>query len=203
MSVKTERIANMLSREISDILMNEINDKDIRFVTITFCKVDTDLSLAQVYCTCLDESKKQYDDFIEEMGLNPQIAYEYSELLYRMGNTEDTISLLNKVISEFDYSREVGKCIQKLCYIYGIDFNKAAQIPYTHVRDHRTFFLEGAYLLCQSMGVEYREADAYDLVDRYEGEGCPHDPVYDCKRSIYSTWQMMKHLRCMNINLKM
>ena len=120
-----------------------------------------------------------------------------------MGNTEDTISLLNKVISEFDYSREVGKCIQKLCYIYGIDFNKAAQIPYTHVRDHRTFFLEGAYLLCQSMGVEYREADAYDLVDRYEGEGCPHDPVYDCKRSIYSTWQMMKHLRCMNINLKM
>ena len=70
---------------------------------------------------CLDESKKQYDDFIEEMGLNPQIAYEYSELLYRMGNTEDTISLLNKVISEFDYSREVGKCIQKLCYIYGIE----------------------------------------------------------------------------------
>ena len=92
--------------------------------------------------------------------------------------------------------------LRYVCDRYGIDFNKAAHIPYTHVRDHRTFFLEGAYLLCQSMGVEYREADAYDLVDRYEGAGGPHDPVYDCKRSIYSTWQMMKHLRCLNINLK-
>ena len=59
MSVKTERIANMLIREISDILENEIYDKDIKFVTITACKVDTDLSLAQVYCTVLNESKKE------------------------------------------------------------------------------------------------------------------------------------------------
>ena len=58
MSVKTERIANLLVREISDILQNEVYDEDIKFVTITFCKVDTDLSLAQVYCTVLNESKK-------------------------------------------------------------------------------------------------------------------------------------------------
>ena len=59
MSVKTERIANMLIREISDILENEVYDKDIKFVTITACKVDTDLSLAQVYCTVLNLSKKE------------------------------------------------------------------------------------------------------------------------------------------------
>ena len=41
MSVKTERIANLLVREISDILQNEVNDCDIKFVTITYCKVDT------------------------------------------------------------------------------------------------------------------------------------------------------------------
>ena len=58
MSVKTERIANLLVREISDILQNEVNDCDIKFVTITYCKVDTDLSLAQVYCTVLDQNKK-------------------------------------------------------------------------------------------------------------------------------------------------
>lgn len=58
MSVKTERIANLLVREISDILQNEVYDEDIKFVTITACKVDTDLSLAQVYCTVLNESKK-------------------------------------------------------------------------------------------------------------------------------------------------
>ena len=58
MSVKTERIANLLVREISDILLNEVYDKDIKFVTITHCKVDTDLSLAQIYCTVLNEDKK-------------------------------------------------------------------------------------------------------------------------------------------------
>lgn len=59
MSVKTERIANLLMREISDILQNEVYDEDIKFVTITACKVDTDLSLAQVYCTVLNDSKKE------------------------------------------------------------------------------------------------------------------------------------------------
>lgn len=58
MSVKTQRISNLLMQEISDILANEVNDKDIKFVTITAVKVDTDLSLAKVYCTVLDESKK-------------------------------------------------------------------------------------------------------------------------------------------------
>ncbi len=58
MSIKTKRIANLLMIEISDILQNEVNDNDIRFVTITDCKVDADLTLAQVYCTVLDESKK-------------------------------------------------------------------------------------------------------------------------------------------------
>ncbi len=59
MSVKTERIANLLMREISDVLQNEVYDEDIKFVTITACKVDTDLSLAQVYCTVLNDSKKE------------------------------------------------------------------------------------------------------------------------------------------------
>lgn len=58
MSIKTQRISNLLMQEISNILANEVHDKDIRFVTITSIKLDTDLSLAQVYCTVLDESKK-------------------------------------------------------------------------------------------------------------------------------------------------
>ncbi len=59
MSVKTERIANLLVREISDILQNEVYDEDIKFVTITGCSVDTDLSLAQVYCTVLNDAKRE------------------------------------------------------------------------------------------------------------------------------------------------
>ena len=35
MSIKTERLANLLIKEISSILMTEIKDEDIKFVTIT------------------------------------------------------------------------------------------------------------------------------------------------------------------------
>ncbi len=58
MSIKTERLGNVLHREISNILMSEIKDKDLNFVTITKVDLSSDLSYAKVYFTCLDESKK-------------------------------------------------------------------------------------------------------------------------------------------------
>ena len=58
MSVKIERIASNLVKEISYILASEIKDHDIKFVTITDCKVTNDLSFAKVYFTVLDDSKK-------------------------------------------------------------------------------------------------------------------------------------------------
>ena len=79
MSVKTKRIASLLMQEISDIIQNEVYDKDISFVTLTGCKVDTDLSLAQVYCTVFDESKK--DKCIHD--LNAAKGFIKSELAKR------------------------------------------------------------------------------------------------------------------------
>ena len=53
MSIKTERLANLLVKEISSILMTEIKDEDIKFVTITHLDLSSDLSYAKVYCTVL------------------------------------------------------------------------------------------------------------------------------------------------------
>ena len=58
MSIKTERLGNVLLKEISNILMTEIRDKDINFVTITHVELSSDLSYAKVYCTVLDENNK-------------------------------------------------------------------------------------------------------------------------------------------------
>lgn len=66
-------------------------------------------------------------------------------------------------------------------------------VRYTNFRDHRTFFLESAYALYNKNGIEFDTKKAYSLVKEYTN-GAPHDPLYDCKRSIYSTWQMMKFL---------
>ena len=59
MSLKTDRIASNLIKEISYILANKINDRDIKFVTITDCKVTTDLSFAKVYFTVLENDWKE------------------------------------------------------------------------------------------------------------------------------------------------
>ena len=58
-NIKLERINSYLVKELSYILASEIKDNDIKFVTITDCKVTNDLSFAKVYFTVLDNNRKQ------------------------------------------------------------------------------------------------------------------------------------------------
>lgn len=83
--------------------------------------------------------------------------------------------------------------LRNICHKYQIE------IPISHqnFRDHRTFYMEGAAQICRMSGTAFMAEIAYDLVDAYEAPGAAHDPLYDCKRSIHSTWQMMKHLSCL------
>ena len=48
MGFKIDRIASNFVKEISYILATEIRDDDIKFVTVTDCKVTNDLSFAKV-----------------------------------------------------------------------------------------------------------------------------------------------------------
>ncbi len=57
MSVKTERIASNIVKELSYILTFEIKDKDIKFVTVTDCKLAPDLSYAKIYITVFETDK--------------------------------------------------------------------------------------------------------------------------------------------------
>ena len=57
MSIKIERIASSMEKEISEILRLEIKDEQIKFVTVTACHVTNDLSFAKVYVTVLNENK--------------------------------------------------------------------------------------------------------------------------------------------------
>lgn len=59
MSIKIDRINSTLVKEISYILETEVKDQDIKFVTITDCKVTNDLSFAKVYFTVLKEDRKK------------------------------------------------------------------------------------------------------------------------------------------------
>lgn len=88
--------------------------------------------------------------------------------------------------------------LRYICWKMGIKF----RIKHTQFRDHRTFYLEMARIVWdaaepneEKFTIEKAYAQTTDYKDIADDEGAAHDPLFDCKRSIYSTWQMMKKIR--------
>lgn len=88
--------------------------------------------------------------------------------------------------------------LRYICYKMGMKF----KVKHTQLRDHRTFYLEMARIVWdaaepneESFTLDKAYALTADYKDIADGEGAAHDPLFDCKRSIYSTWQMMKKIR--------
>lgn len=81
--------------------------------------------------------------------------------------------------------------LRNICHKYKVEI----PVSHRHFRDHRTFYLENVRMLISSDGMLYEEDKAYDYVQNYAGTHLPHDPIFDCKRSIWSTWQIMKQMR--------
>ena len=66
MNIKIERINHMIREEISKILMLEVKDENIKFVTVTDCDTSSDLSYCKVYVTVLDNEKK--DEILKSLN---------------------------------------------------------------------------------------------------------------------------------------
>ena len=105
MSIKIDRIGSNLVKEISYILMTEVKDNDIKFVTITDCKVSSDLSYAKVYYTVLNDDKKEET----AKALKNARGFIRSKLF-------DRVELRNVPESEFIYDESIayGKKIEKI-----------------------------------------------------------------------------------------
>ena len=111
MSIKTKRIGSNFVKEISYILMEEIKDPNIKFVTITSCDVTNDLSYAKVYFTVLDDTKKEEvlkslnkaANFIEislskkiDIRKMPQISFHYDTSIEYGENIEKKLQELKE-----------------------------------------------------------------------------------------------------------
>lgn len=105
MSIKTERIASMLEKEISYILMMEVKNADIKFVTVTGVKLTTDLSFAKVYVTVLDDTKKD----VTMKALKDASGFIRHELYDRVD-----IRHIPELEFVYDESIEYGKKIEEI-----------------------------------------------------------------------------------------
>lgn len=66
MNIKIERLNHIIQEEISMILMKEVKDENIKFVTITGVETTNDLSFSKVYYTVLNKEKlKEAEEALE------------------------------------------------------------------------------------------------------------------------------------------
>ena len=151
-----------------------------------------DSKTSEWWATQNEDAKKallEYDD-VTLLPIDSVIKEFFSFIQYVQEETFAKEVKLWSQGTDFDIA-----ILRNICKKYGIE------VPVSHknFRDHRTFFMEGAKIVCDKAGVELDdEHKAYQLVYAYVGSGEPHNPVFDCKRSIFSTWQMMKRLRSLN-----
>jgi len=111
MSIKTQRIGSNFVKEISYIIMEEIKDPDIKFVTITGCDVTNDLSYAKVYFTTLNREYKEQTikalnkaaNYIElelskrvDIRKMPQLSFHYDESIEYGEKIEETIQKIKE-----------------------------------------------------------------------------------------------------------
>ena len=105
MNLKGERVANVIVQELGNILLTEVNDEDLKNVTITYATVTNDLSFAKVYFTTLDDEKR--DKVIKDM--NNASSYFRTELAKRID-----IRHMPEIRFIYDESIEYGSKIEKI-----------------------------------------------------------------------------------------
>ena len=108
-NIKIERLNHAFQQEISMIIMREIKDEDIKFVTITGVDTTSDLSFAKVYYTVLDESKKAST----EEALKGAASFIRTKLAERVDirHTPELKFIFDKSIA---YGEHIEKIIDKI-----------------------------------------------------------------------------------------
>ena len=108
-NIRIKRLNHAFMEEISMILMEEVRDEDLKFVTITGCDITNDLSYAKVYFTVLDIDKKE--KVLED--INNAASFIRGKLSERI-EIRHTPELKFIYDDSIEYGEKIEKIIDKL-----------------------------------------------------------------------------------------
>ena len=108
-NIRIKRLNHAFMEEISMILMEEVRDEDLKFVTITGCDITNDLSYAKVYFTVLDKDKKE--KVLED--INNAASFIRGKLSERI-EIRHTPELKFIYDDSIEYGEKIEKIIDKL-----------------------------------------------------------------------------------------
>ena len=98
MSIRTERVAELVQREVAEILQREFADQLHPMVTITRARVTPDLSIAYIYASVMGDSSEERESTFKQLtALTPQIR---DALASRVRHQLRTIPELNFFLDE-------------------------------------------------------------------------------------------------------
>ncbi len=117
---RTDRVGDLMRRDIADILLRDVKDPRVRFVTITDVRLSKDLRNARVFFTVLLQEGQLLDDVTEalrhaagfvqrkvgsrlQLRCTPHITFAY-DTSFENGSRMDTI--LRGIEEELDSGRE-------------------------------------------------------------------------------------------------
>jgi ribosome-binding factor A len=107
---RTDRISDLIMREISEIIFREVKDPRIGMVTLTRVEVSDDLSLAKIYYSIIG-SEKEFNDSAK--GLS-QAAHFIQRLLGKRLALRHIPHLNFIPDHSLDYSFEIEGLIKKI-----------------------------------------------------------------------------------------
>ena len=108
-NIRIKRLNHAFMEEISMILMEEVRDEDLKFVTITGCDITNDLSYDKVYFTVLDKDKKE--KVLED--INNAASFIRGKLSERI-EIRHTPELKFIYDDSIEYGEKIEKIIDKL-----------------------------------------------------------------------------------------
>lgn len=105
--MRKDRIASVLSREISGIIEHEMKDPRLGMVTITMVDVTADLKTATVYFSSLDDKQAGLDT------LNRAKGYIKSMLANRV-NMRSIPDLEFKIDNSYEYGKKIDAFLDEI-----------------------------------------------------------------------------------------
>lgn len=114
MSTKSDKIAELIQRNISEIIQFDVKDPKIGFITITDCQVTNDLSYAKIFVSFLGQNARKEAGM---RSLERSKGYIRSELSKKL-----SIRKVPELIFVLDDALERGNKIEKII----ADINKKA-----------------------------------------------------------------------------
>lgn len=103
---RSQRVAELIQKEISALIQFELKDPRIGFVTVTGVDVSPDLQHAKVHYTVMGEEKQRQET---ETGLNKALGYLRREIGKRL-----KLRLVPELSFHYDTSIEHGSHIESL-----------------------------------------------------------------------------------------